>query len=89
MLADVHRFRQILRNLLSNAVKYGKEPILVRVENRDDLVEVSVRDMGEALPEAQREAIFDPYYRASTAGASRFGGVGSGGEPQPRSTDGR
>jgi|FLYL01.1.fsa_nt_gi PAS domain S-box-containing protein len=77
VLADAHRFRQILRNLLSNAVKYGKEPILVRVEGRDDRVEVSVRDMGEALPETQREVIFDPYYRASTAAAPP-GSVGLG-----------
>ncbi len=75
--ADPYRVRQILRNLLSNAVKYGTEPITMEVRPEGGTVCVSIRDAGEALPEWQREAIFDPYYRASTSEAPP-GSVGLG-----------
>ena len=75
--ADPYRVRQILRNLLSNAVKYGVEPITMQVSVEDGMACVSVRDAGQPLPEWQREAIFDPYYRATTSQAPP-GSVGLG-----------
>ena len=75
--ADPYRVRQILRNLLSNAVKYGVEPITMQVSLEDGMACVSVRDAGQPLPEWQREAIFDPYYRATTSQAPP-GSVGLG-----------
>ncbi|MFQ5522293.1 MAG: PAS domain S-box protein [Acidimicrobiia bacterium] len=65
--ADPYRVRQILRNLLSNALKYGTEPITMQANLEDGTACVSVRDAGQPLPESQREAIFDPYYRATTS----------------------
>lgn len=62
--ADPYRVRQILRNLISNAVKYGTSPITLEVREVGGTAEVSVRDMGEGIPEWQREMIFDPYFRA-------------------------
>jgi PAS domain S-box-containing protein len=75
--ADPYRVRQILRNLLANAVKYGEEPITLTVSREEGTAKVSVQDAGEPLPEWQREAIFDPYYRASTSEAPP-GSVGLG-----------
>ena len=75
--ADPFRVRQILGNLLSNAVKYGISPITVEVRQENGKAEVSVRDEGPGLPQWQHEAIFDPYYRASTA-ETPAGSVGLG-----------
>ena len=75
--ADPYRVRQILRNLLSNATKYGAEPITMEVSEAEGVAMVSVRDGGDPLPEWQWEAIFDPYYRASTSEAPP-GSVGLG-----------
>ena len=75
--ADPFRVRQILGNLLSNAVKYGISPITVEVRQENGKAEVSVRDEGPGLPQWQHEAIFDPYYQASTA-ETPAGSVGLG-----------
>lgn len=98
--ADPYRVRQILRNLISNAVKYGVAPIVVEACESGDMAEVSVRDMGDALPEWQRETIFDPYFRlARTEGPPGSVGLGlsvsrnlarlMGGDLSYRVTEGR
>lgn len=75
--ADPYRVRQILRNLITNAVKYGASPITLEVRKVGDTGEVSVRDMGEGIPEWQHQMIFDPYFRAHSSDAPP-GSIGLG-----------
>ncbi len=62
--ADPLRFRQILRNLITNAIRYGGETI--RIESKTNLegAFLYVWDSGSEIPQASREAIFEPYQRA-------------------------
>ena len=62
--ADAVRLRQIVRNLLVNAQRYGGPRKRMSVDSRDGMVCIEVRDSGQALPDDEREAIFDRYYRA-------------------------
>jgi signal transduction histidine kinase len=69
--------RRAVRNLLENARRYSDGPIKVEVRHEADYVTIRVRDRGPGVPAAERERIFEPFYRL--AGASeRHGGVGLG-----------
>ena len=69
--------RRAVRNLLENARRYSDGPVAVEVRREGQEAVVRVRDHGPGVPAAERERIFEPFYRL--AGASeRFGGVGLG-----------
>jgi signal transduction histidine kinase len=69
--------RRALRNLLENARRYSPGPVEVRIgeEGRDAVVRVC--DRGPGVPPAERERIFEPFYRLKGA-SEREGGVGLG-----------
>ena len=70
--------RRALRNLLENARRYGGEqPPEVSVQASADEVRVAVSDRGPGVPEAERERIFEPFYRLP-GHAEKAGGVGLG-----------
>jgi PAS domain S-box-containing protein len=61
---DRLRIEQVVTNLLSNAVRYSNEqPIVVNVHATDDQVEVSVRDHGPGIAEADLERVFRRFER--------------------------
>jgi signal transduction histidine kinase len=70
--------RRALRNLLENARRYGgDQPPEVSVQAGADEVRVAVSDRGPGVPEAERERIFEPFYRLP-GHAEKAGGVGLG-----------
>ena len=69
--------RRALRNLLENARRYSTGEITVQVHRRQGQAQVHVCDHGPGVPAAQRERIFDPFYRLPGA-SERSGGVGLG-----------
>jgi len=68
--------RRMLRNLLENAKRHGAPPIEVRVSRAGDGVEITVCDHGAGVPEAERERVFDPFYRHT--GTRGIAGAGLG-----------
>jgi two-component system sensor histidine kinase KdpD len=62
----VHTMR-VLTNLLDNASKYAPRGTPVRLKVWRELNELnfSVVDAGEAIPEEERERIFEPFFRGS------------------------
>jgi signal transduction histidine kinase len=73
---DPRLLRRMIRNLLENAQRHGAPPIQVRVSRTGDRAEVAVCDFGPGVPEAERERVFDPFYRR--AGAREGAGAGLG-----------
>jgi two-component system sensor histidine kinase KdpD len=63
--ADPVQLDQVLTNLLENASRHSPPGGTVRlaVERGDDAVRVRVADEGPGIPEAQREKVFEPFYR--------------------------
>jgi signal transduction histidine kinase len=74
---DERLLRRALRNLLENARRYGGRDIAVVVAASGNQVSVQVCDRGPGVPEAQRERIFEPFYRLP-GHAEQTGGVGLG-----------
>lgn len=68
----------IVSNLLQNAVKYsrGQGPVKVRLERTDGECRVTVTDFGPGVDVSQREAIFQPYWRAQEVEAISGTGLG-------------
>jgi two-component system sensor histidine kinase KdpD len=69
----------LLAQYLDNACKYAEfdSTITVRVESSDDEVVFSVHSFGPVIPMADRERIFDRYYRSSVS-SSHAAGTGIG-----------
>jgi signal transduction histidine kinase len=67
---DPRLLRRMIRNLLENARRHGAPPIEVRVKDG----EIRVCDGGGGVPEAERERIFEPFYRRP--GAKEGAGLG-------------
>jgi two-component system OmpR family sensor kinase len=73
---DVER---MVRNVLENAILHS--PAGGRVEirtNVGDTVEIAVSDEGPGVPEAERERIFEPFYRGARERADDARGAGLG-----------
>jgi signal transduction histidine kinase len=66
-VGDPDRVRQVIRNLVSNALRYGGDAIRVEVLSGGTNAKVLVCDTGIAIPEQDRERIFEPYQRAHNA----------------------
>lgn len=64
--ADPRLLRRLLRNLLENAERHGLPPTQLRLETRPGEALIRVSDAGPGVPEAQREAVFEPFYRGDT-----------------------
>ena len=73
---DPRLLRRMIRNLLENARRHGARPIEVRVSRTGNRVEVAVCDSGPGVPEAERERVFDPFYRHT--GTKEIAGAGLG-----------
>lgn len=56
---DPRLLRRMIRNLLENARKHGAPPIKVSLSNS----RMKVCDSGAGIPEAEREKVFEPFYR--------------------------
>lgn len=70
---DPDQLGQALANLLGNAVQHGERGVItVRVVDLVDHCEVSVHNYGPAIPDEDRERVFEPYWSDegdATAGA--------------------
>lgn len=68
----------ILTNLISNAIKFSPDGAALRIVLGRDRARavLDITDAGPGIPEAERERIFEPFYR--TPGAKGIAGVGLG-----------
>jgi two-component system OmpR family sensor kinase len=77
---DPVRIRQVLDNLLTNAAIHTPPdtPVSVTVSVTTSTASVRVADAGPGIPEADRERVFDRFYRVDKARSRDRGGSGLG-----------
>lgn len=77
---DEDRITEVLENLLTNAIKFTPVDgsVAVNAWTEGSEVVISVRDSGIGIDAADRTAIFDRFFRASTALKQAIQGVGLG-----------
>ncbi len=73
---EARLLRRLIRNLLENAHRHGAPPVEVNVYNRAGLAEIVVCDHGPGVPDAQRERVFEPFYRYTPSGDTAGTGLG-------------
>ncbi|HVL05669.1 MAG TPA: ATP-binding protein [Acidimicrobiales bacterium] len=80
VLGDRRQLVAAVYNLLDNAVKYSPARSVVEVRGRHDgdRVELSVRDSGIGIPDADIEHIFERFYRVEGARSRNIAGTGLG-----------
>ncbi len=77
---DAQILIEAVGNLIANAIVYSPRGsrVGVGVRTDDDVVEIAVSDQGIGIAEADRERIFERFYRADEARSRRTGGTGLG-----------
>jgi signal transduction histidine kinase/CheY-like chemotaxis protein len=78
--SDPVLLERVIRNLLSNAIRYtdaGGVLAAVRTAGRKE-ASIEIWDTGRGIPEAQRELVFQEFYRPETGGHDNAGGLGLG-----------
>lgn len=70
--------QRIVANLVDNAVRHGKRQVEVRVTRSGPGYRMTVDDDGPGIPEAERRAVFEPFYRLETSRNRTTGGSGLG-----------
>jgi two-component system OmpR family sensor kinase len=77
---DPHRIRQVLDNLLTNAAVHTPSgtPVSLAVSVRGTTAVVHVADEGPGIPSADRDRVFDRFYRVDKARSRDRGGSGLG-----------
>jgi signal transduction histidine kinase len=69
--------KRALRNLIENAVNYG-EQAEVTLATTDTEAVVTIVDQGPGILEADRERVFEPFYRLEHSRSRETGGAGLG-----------
>ncbi|WP_372809234.1 sensor histidine kinase [Pontiella sp.] len=77
---DRRMLELVMHNLVGNAVKYslGEPPITVALKRKGEWVQLTISNRGAPILPAERERIFERFYRADSAHNRKVDGTGLG-----------
>lgn len=84
LIGDGFRIQRILLNLISNAIKFTENGYvkvyadLLKTNEKNVILKISVKDTGIGIPEDKREYIFEKFTRISPANRGFYKGSGLG-----------
>ncbi len=76
--ADEEMIAHVWQNILDNAIKFAKDEseLSVKIEDKENLIQVSITNEGEEIKEEDREKIFSKFYQAESTHKSEGNGIG-------------
>ena len=75
---DVFHFENAVNNIIDNALKYGGEKITVEIEQNSFAFTISISDDGNTLTKANKDQIFEKFYRVTKGNTHDVKGFGIG-----------
>ncbi len=80
MLADKPGLGSVLHNLLENAVKYAPEgsTVILSAEHAHGKTILQVKDQGQGIPDGEKTAVFEKFYRVGNEETRKTSGTGLG-----------
>jgi len=77
---DAKLLRHLLDNLIANGLKYSppERPVEVTLTATPQQIAIAVRDYGIGIAEADRERLFEPFFRGQNVGSVSGSGLGLG-----------
>ena len=80
ILADSNKLARVFDNLLKNAINYSYPNTDIEIEatDRTQDVVISIKNIGQKIPEHKLTNIFEKFYRLDAARSSNTGGAGLG-----------
>lgn len=78
--ADKPGLSSVIQNLLENALKYAPagSPIECKLERTNEKMRIRIADQGYGIPDAEKEAVFEKFYRLGSEETRRSTGTGLG-----------
>ena len=77
--ADSMSLQSIFFNLIDNALKYGNgSQVTVELTQKNGKVKMQVSDLGEGIPDAEKEKVFERFYRIGNEEVRKTKGTGIG-----------
>ncbi|MEM7300747.1 MAG: ATP-binding protein [Pseudomonadota bacterium] len=73
---DGRLIQRAIRNGLENAHIHGKPPVTLHISQSGELATVKITDQGSGVSDADREKVFDPFYRAKGKQGVKGSGLG-------------
>ena len=75
---DIFHFENAINNILDNALKYGGNEIMVALEQNVSEFTVSISDNGNTITKANKDKIFEKFYRIPKGNTHDIKGFGIG-----------
>ncbi len=75
---DVFHFENAINNIIDNAIKYGGNKIFVILNQKNSRIEISISDNGNTLTKANKDKIFEKFYRVPKGNTHDVKGFGIG-----------
>ncbi|MCK4261100.1 MAG: HAMP domain-containing protein [Halanaerobiales bacterium] len=80
LIMDSDRMEQVFYNLLDNGIRFSPEGSVIEIwaEDKDEMIEINIRDHGPGIPEEEQESVFDRFYKVEKARTANDTGSGLG-----------
>ena len=75
---DLFHIENAINNVIDNAIKYGGNEISAEIKQTADWVEISILDNGSSLIKANKDKLFEKFYRVSKGNTHDVKGFGIG-----------
>lgn len=75
---DIFHFENAINNILDNAYKYGGDTISINLKTTASRIELIISDNGNSLAKADKERIFEKFYRVPKGNTHDVKGFGIG-----------